>query len=162
MAQAGERLLKCPGCSAETDSLKVYTISTAVIIPPARRVTRQSVTACPRCMRRAVRRAAGASLLGTHIFFPLMAPYYVVLWLVTYIRGHSHEVLEMLREEDKRQAVLDSIKGDGSMLDKAKKALAAGDRDTAFKIAKEGAALSGNDPADEYTKLMYRIYRNQI
>lgn len=160
--KATERAVTCPVCGRLTTSLKEYRLRIIAFLVIAARVEHSTYTACPACMRAAILRNTFVSILAANVLFPIALVANGIHFIMSYSEGHSFDIKDELRHQDKMDRVRQSVRGDGSLLDQAKQALANNDRKLAFKLASQGAALANNDPADEHTKLMHDIFNNVV
>jgi hypothetical protein len=87
--------LCCPMCMEMTDSLKHYAmLRYAVFLVIAGVWERETVTACPHCMRRHIRKRFWINLIPANLLMLGCGPIYLVQWLRTVRRGHSPSAIE--------------------------------------------------------------------
>ena|SRR2546426_776130 len=152
----------CPECRRPTRNLKRYQLKAVTFLGFGGGVRYWTVTACPPCMRAAIRANIKVSILSANFLFPFALVVNAGLLLMTLRAGHSPEIAAELDHQAKLRALAASVKGDGSDLDEAKLALLRGDRERAFELAKRASDRVGNNRNDENTKLMFDIYENRI
>ena len=94
--------IPCPVCSTPTDSLKRYGVLRRVVfLGIAVHVQRSSEVACPRCMRRLLRKVTFSPLhflLANLMWVLVVLPYHLALMLASLTKGHSGSIRKQLRE----------------------------------------------------------------
>jgi hypothetical protein len=87
--------LRCPVCLEMTDSLKHFAMARyGYFLGVAAGAERETVTACPRCMRRHIRKRFWVNLIPANLLMLGLGPMYLVQWLRTFRRGHSPGAIE--------------------------------------------------------------------
>lgn len=87
--------LQCPVCLTMTDSLKQYsTLRYAFFIGIGGGGEKETVTACPRCMRRHLRKRFLVNLIPANLLMLGFGPMFLFQWLRTFGRGHSPGAIE--------------------------------------------------------------------
>jgi hypothetical protein len=96
--------LRCPVCEERTDSLKQYRmLRVGFFIGIGGSGDLETVTACPRCMRRHVAKRFAVNLIPANLLMLGFGPAYVFLFLRTFWRGHSPGAIEKAEEETTRR-----------------------------------------------------------
>jgi hypothetical protein len=91
--RGGSRLLMCPQCGQQTDSLKCYTFARLIVfLFIFGTVQKATYTLCPRCMRGTLATLALVNTLTANLLAPLVWVIYGVLFLMTFTRGHSRSL----------------------------------------------------------------------
>ena len=95
-SQSNKILIKCPGCSVPTPSLKRYGVMREVIfLVIYARSRRCTYTACPKCMRRMLLKDTFSPvkiLLANLMWILAVLPYSLILMIVSTIPGHSKSI----------------------------------------------------------------------
>jgi hypothetical protein len=91
--------LCCPVCLKMTDSLKRYSmVRVAFFIGIAGGGEKETVLACPTCMRRHIRKRFWINLIPANLLMLGFGPMLLVQWLRTFRRGHSPTAIEPTEE----------------------------------------------------------------
>ncbi|MCP4873800.1 MAG: hypothetical protein GY898_34360 [Proteobacteria bacterium] len=96
--------VRCPDCKCLTDSLKTYRLWTSMwFLVLFFQMGMELVTACPSCMRRKLGRYAIRDLLPGNVIWLLVGlPYSAAAALMSRRRGHSRNIVVLLREDPGR------------------------------------------------------------
>jgi hypothetical protein len=91
----------CPVCGETTRSLKQYQfLSWGVFFFAAGMYQTAYYRACPGCMRKWLAQRTAINMIPTNILWPfVVVPWAVVLFVATYSKGHTPELLRYLTEE---------------------------------------------------------------
>jgi hypothetical protein len=90
--------LSCPHCGEETKSLKQYPLCNRVVFLLVAASWRGAThTACPRCMRKQLRRTTLLNLAPANVLWPVVFLVHAALFAATWKKGHSRGVIRDLR-----------------------------------------------------------------
>ena len=97
---SGMPVVNCPVCAMPTDRLKRYRMPHRVLFfGIGARIKHGAYTACPSCMRQKLLRNVFSPLnilSANLLWFVLIIPYNLVLFIASMTRGHSKSVIDML------------------------------------------------------------------
>ena len=92
--------ISCPECGEMTTSLKHYTMMRYLVFVWFFAFwARKKETGCPACMRKAIAISAAINIVPANLLWlVVIAPWYSILFFMTFADGHSSEVHALLRE----------------------------------------------------------------
>ncbi len=92
-------LIPCPQCQQPSDSIKCYRLGFIVFLFLFAVHQTKNEIGCPSCIRKALATSGAINLITANILWPfIILPWYVILLICSFTKGHSKEVLKLLSE----------------------------------------------------------------
>ena len=96
-SEATERVVVCPSCFQETDSLKMFRLLNLVCMVIIWTWSFESVVACPSCMRKTLLSRLGSFIVVANVGYPWLAISHLIQLSMTRTKGHTDPVAEIGR-----------------------------------------------------------------